>query len=89
MNEAERKGWALLTTANVVKAIPRIIDIVFIILCGALMGLGAKMFTQYSDEMQSLIDAGDLPMCVYGLPASLGTIFIGLFLLLYWHTRRH
>lgn len=89
MNEAERKGWTFLTTANVIKAIPRIIDIVLLITCGCIVGLGAKMFKEYGNEMQSLIDAGDLPMCVYGVPSSLGLMMFGLILILFWHTRRH
>lgn len=85
---SDRKAWALLTGRKILTFIPHILDIAMFLGCGGLVMLGSNMFNDYGGELKTLIDAGELPECLYYYPAGMFMMLLGAGTLMFWLRRR-
>lgn len=85
---SEKKGWSILILKKTAVLIPYIISLAYILVCGMMIVFAADMFRTSVAEMDVLIEAGDLPMCVKMLPVSLATMIIAAGMLLIRFNRR-
>lgn len=85
---SDRKAWALLTARKALDSIPYVLDIIIILGCGGIVMLGANMFKDYGGELKTLIDAGELPECLYYYPAGIFMMLTGMVLMVFWLRRK-
>ena len=79
---SDRKGWTLLI------CIPYILDIIVLLGCGGIVMLGHNMFSDYGEELKTLVDAGELPECLYYYPLGMFAMLTGALLIVFWLNRR-
>jgi len=85
---SDRKAWALLAARKILTYVPYILDIIVILGCGGLITLGSNMFNDYGGELKTLIDAGELPECLYYYPAGMFLMLTGVIMIVFWLKRR-
>ena len=85
---SDRRGWTFLFLKKIAVLIPYILDLIYILGCAAILVLGADMFKTTGEEIDALIEAGDLPMCVKMYPLSLFAMTIAAVMLLIRIKRR-
>lgn len=88
METSEKKGWSILILKKTIVLIPYIISLVYILGCGMMIVFAADMFRTSLAEMDALIEAGDLPMCVKMVPVSLTAMIVAAGMLLIRFNRR-
>ena len=82
MTEAsENKKWAALVLKKGVALAPYIARLLLLVGCTAMIMYGMKIFAASGQEMDALIDAGDLPACVKNYVLSISMVFAGVVIL--------
>lgn len=88
MEASEKKGWAALSLINIVVLTPYILKLAYAIACIGIIIVSADLFNVSRAELQTLIEAGDLPNCVMAYPMSMSVMIIGAGMLLIGIKRR-
>lgn len=89
MTEAsENKKWAALVLTKGAAVAPTIIRLLLLVCCIAMIMYGLKLFTTSGQELDALIEAGDLPACIKNYILSISAVFAAVIILLVKVRRR-
>lgn len=89
MTEAsENKKWAALCLKKGVALAPYIIRLLLLICCIAMITSGLKLFATSGQELDALIESGDLPACIKNYVLSISAVFAAVIILLVKVRRR-
>lgn len=88
MEASEKKGWAALSLKNIVVLTPYILNLAYLIACIGIIIVSADLFNVSRAELQTLIEAEDLPKCVMAYPLSMFAMLLGAAMLLIRIKRR-
>lgn len=89
MTEAsENKKWAVLVLKKGVAVAPSIARLLLLICCIAMIMYGLKLYVTSGQELDALIEAGDLPACIKNYVLSISAVFAAALLLLFKVRRR-
>ena len=89
MTEAsEHKKWATILLMKGVALAPHIASLLLLVCCIAMIILGLKVFVTSGQEIDALIDAGELPACVKNYVMGISAVFGSAIILLVRVRRR-
>lgn len=89
MTEAsENKKWVALVLKKGVAVAPSIIRLLLLVCCIAMIMYGMKLFATSGQELDALIEAGDLPACIKNYVLSISAVFAAAIMLLVKVRRR-